>query len=165
MKLIITLVLFSVGAYAAETGAVSQVPNSPGATVSSRSQVETTKLSIASPFYERESIAPKPNRSAVVLFDRRFVTLAGISLAANIFDLEATARTSSSGRGREMNPLFGARPSRARLYGTALPLWALSLWGSHYYRKHTPESKWWQLPMIVGAVAHAAAGTSNLRSR
>lgn len=45
-----------------------------------------------------------------------------LNLAATVADIEGTQACLHSGTCREANPLFGSKPSRARAYGTAIPI-------------------------------------------
>jgi len=79
--------------------------------------------------------------------DRNFVLLHTFSTIALVADIETPVYSVAGRRSSEMNPLFGANPTRAQLYGIAVPLNVLSFYvsyatsmGSNAYPNNTARS-------------------------
>lgn len=87
-----------------------------------------TKTSYAQSTKPRQKIA-----------DKKFWILAGLQVGASIADFETTqwALRSSPGA-REMNSLFGQRPTRLRMYGIGLPITAFQI-ALQYHAKSTAD--------------------------
>ncbi len=108
------------------------------------------------------SAEPNMNKS-VHTVDRSFILLQTLSAVALIVDLETTAR-SFEGQPKltELNPVFGAHPTRARLYGIAVPLNVLSFYASYRYKKIEPGRKTWKIAPGLCIAIHTAAAINNL---
>ena len=66
-----------------------------------------------------------PSQIKPRIFNRTFAILAAVSAAAMVADVELTANClKTSVNCHEANPLLGKDPSRARLYGVNVPLYA-----------------------------------------
>lgn len=70
-------------------------------------------------------------------------------------DLGLTNSCLQANRCQEVNPLYGSRPSTARLFGTGLSIRALTAVIT-YKMKQGKHPKWW-LPNAVMSAAHGAA--------
>jgi hypothetical protein len=77
-------------------------------------------------------------------------------------DLESTVHCSQC---RELNPLYGLHPTRARLYGINAPFLAGQLMISRMLRKRFPEGKSWMIPSLTMSAAHMVGVASNLNAR
>lgn len=95
-------------------------------------------------------------------FQRSFALLTAFSIGATVADMALTNRCVSAGTCVEANPLFGSRPSAARLYGTSMPLLTGETLLSYYLKKHHPESKVWLVGPITTLIAHGAGIASNV---
>ncbi len=108
------------------------------------------------------SVEPDTNRSGHTV-DRNFILLHTFSALALVADLETTAHgLGGQAQGTELNPVFGAHPSRARLYSIAVPLDVLSLYVSYRYKRAEPGRSLWKLAPGVSIAAHTAAVVNNL---
>src|ERR1035437_7924463 len=102
------------------------------------------------------------NRTGRTL-DRKFILLHALSAVALVADLETTAYSfRGQAKVTELNPLFGAHPTRARLYGIAVPLNVLSFYVSYRYKKNQPGRSLWKLVPGLSIAAHTAATINNL---
>ncbi len=99
-------------------------------------------------------------------FDRTFALLATMSAAMMVADLELTANCVKTVTNcREANPLFGSDPSRARLYGVNVPIYAGEVLVSQLLRRKFPERKSWMRPFLSLTGAHGVGVVSGLRAR
>ncbi len=103
-----------------------------------------------------------PEQPTPRVFDGKFKVLAALSIATTTADLESTLHCSTC---REINPLNGAHPTRARLYGINAPLLAGELMMSRLLRKRSPERKLWTIPLVTTSAEHMFGVASNLRAR
>jgi hypothetical protein len=95
--------------------------------------------------------------------DRRFIVLHTLSAMALVADVETTVRVlAEQPKANELNPLFGGRPTRARLYGIGLPLNALSFYLSYHYKRMNPNGRVWKLGPGLCIAFHTAAALNNL---
>jgi hypothetical protein len=97
------------------------------------------------------------------LFDRKFKILTALSIVTMTADLESTLHCAQSCR--EVNPLYGSHPTRARLYGINAPFVVGELMISRMLRKRVPEGKSWTFPALAVSAAHLVGVASNLRAR
>jgi len=114
------------------------------------------------------SISPKmqrpiPEPPTPRFFDRQFKMLTALSIAATTADIESTLHCSQSCR--EVNPLYGAHPTRARLYGINAPFLVGELMISRMVRKRLPGRKLWMVPSLSLSASHMFGVASNLRAR
>jgi hypothetical protein len=90
--------------------------------------------------------------------------LAPITYAAPVLSTIADVESTHAGLERgctEANPLYGSRPSRARMYAITMPLaLGVDILSHHLHRHHT---RGWYLPAAVMTAAHGAAAVHNLR--
>jgi hypothetical protein len=82
---------------------------------------------------------------------------------ALVADLETTVHA-LAGRPKtsELNGLFGAHPTRVRLYGIAVPLDAVSFYLSYRSKKTEPTRGVWKLAPGLSIAVHTAAAINNL---
>jgi hypothetical protein len=101
------------------------------------------------------------NRGRVL--DRKFILLQSLSTVALLADIETTAHAvAAQPRATELNPLFGAHPTRARLYGISVPLNALSFFLSYRAKKAEPKRRLWIIGPGVSIAVHSSAAINNL---
>lgn len=95
--------------------------------------------------------------------DNKFILLHTLSTVALVADLETTVRgLAAQPKATELNPIFGEHPTRARLYGIAVPLNAVSLYLSYHYKKTAPSRSVWKLGPEMSIAVHTAAAINNL---
>jgi hypothetical protein len=95
--------------------------------------------------------------------DGKFVLLHTLSTGALFADLETTARAlAGPAKATELNGLFGGHPTRARLYGIAVPLDAVSFYLSYRSKKIEPRRNLWKLAPGLSMAVHTAAAINNL---
>ena len=104
-----------------------------------------------------------PEQPAPRVFDGKFKVLAALSIATTTADLESTLHCSPTCR--EINPLNGSHPTRARLYGINAPLLVGELMMSRVLRKRSPDRKLWTIPLVTTSAEHMFGVASNLRAR
>lgn len=102
--------------------------------------------------------------------DKKFWTLTAVQFGADIFDIETTQAGLRNG-GAEVNPLFGSRPSRAKMYGISFPLTA-AVCALEYRLKRDGRNRdtnaesdgalWWALG-VTNVAVHTSVGARNLR--
>ena len=108
--------------------------------------------------------APAPVKPRT--FNHTFAILALVSAAMTVADVELTANSLKTvANSREANPLLGSNPSRARLYGVSVPIYAGEIALGHLLRRRFPERKSWMRPFVSLTGAHAVGVVSNLRAR
>src|SRR5271168_2962515 len=122
------------------TVASSSLPDAPSALCGSPNKSDgmssTSGMLLAPPAMAME---PNANNGGRVL-DRKFILLHSLSTVALLADLETTAHAiAAQPKATELNPLFGEHPTRARLYGIAVPLNALSFYLSYRAKKNEPK--------------------------
>lgn len=139
------------------------VPDAPSAFTGSPNKSEG--MGDASGFLlAPQAMAVEPNaNSRGRILDRKFILLYSLSTVALLADLETTVRAvAAQPRATELNPLFGEHPTRARLYGIAVPLNALSFYLSYHAKKTEPKRRWWIIGPGVSLAVHSAAAINNL---
>lgn len=93
--------------------------------------------------------------------DRTYWTLAIAGIALTVADYELTQRNMREHPGsRELNPLFGSRPSRSRMYGIGVPLTVAAQVFGWYARRLTRA---WSAPQVSVIVGHTIGIVSNTR--
>lgn len=85
-----------------------------------------------------------------------------ISTAATVADLETTAAALRNPMCRELNPIMGRNPSRARLYATGLGIHT-GLTLLTYWIKKKGVRSWW-VPHLASSGMHGYAAMHNARS-
>jgi hypothetical protein len=143
--------------------ASSSLPDAPSASCGSPDKSDgtgdTNGILLAPPAMAFE---PNANNRARVV-DRKFILLQSLSTLALLADVETTVHAIAvQPRATELNPLFGAHPTRARLYGIAVPLNALSFYLSYRAKKTEPKRNWWIIGPGVSIAVHSAAAINNL---
>ncbi len=99
-------------------------------------------------------------------FDRSFAILAMVSAATMVADIELTANCMRTVVNcRELNPLLGSDPSRARLYGVNVPIYMSGVVLSRMLKRKFPERKLWMMPLLSLTGTHASGVASNMWSR
>jgi hypothetical protein len=138
------------------------LPEAPSTSLGDSSSGDAREVSeshFVSPTLELEKNAGKGGRT----LDRHFILLNTLSAVALVADLETTVRgVEGQAKGAELNPLFGSHPTRARLYGIAVPLNIFSLYVSYHYKKIEPRGSIWKLGPGVSIGVHTAAAINNL---
>lgn len=97
--------------------------------------------------------------------DRQFWTWSAAAGAATVLDVESTVvalRQPGTAEGNSW--LYGAHPSRARLYATNAPINALFTYLAYWAKKRpcTLHCGMWRFPLVALTAIHAGAGTANL---
>ncbi|MFY9910425.1 MAG: hypothetical protein WCF22_22875 [Candidatus Sulfotelmatobacter sp.] len=116
-----------------------------------------SRMGAAVPVFEQ------PVNSSWNTMDRQFILLNVLSTAALVADVETTIHAvGGETKANELNPVFGAHPTRARLYGITLPLNALSFYLSYHAKKTMPTRSIWKISPGVSVAAHTAAAINNL---
>lgn len=120
----------------------------------------TEEVSRTQPF-----VSPAPatagKRSKLYGSNRTFWMLAAAGAALTVIDFEMTQHNlRMHPNGRELNPLFGARPSRARMYGIGVPLTVSAQIFGWYARRRT---KAWIAPQLSVIAGHTVGIISNTR--
>ncbi len=139
----------------------SDIPAAPDAPrPDSSSKSDTHNLSGASPVSPR---LPDTNSGRRII-DRRFILLQTFSALALVADLESTAHifAGRQPQATELDPLFGKRPTRARLYGIGVPLDAFVVYMSYYAKKVAPKRKLWEIGPGLSIAVHSGAAINNL---
>lgn len=83
-------------------------------------------------------------------------------VAATVADAETTLYGLRHNLAREGNPIFGQNPSRARIYGTVVPVTAFVILLDYRQKRENPHGRWQIVPAIL-TVAHTLATVHNLR--
>lgn len=107
------------------------------------------------------SLEPGPPRESKRVADRNFFLTALFQVGATIGDIESTQYGLSHGA-RELNPLYGNHPSRAKQYAITMPITAAVLGWSYRLKRSAPHSKYWLIPPLVVGSMHAIAACHNL---
>lgn len=94
--------------------------------------------------------------------DREFIRYSVLSVVATAADVATTARALENNNTRELDPLYGGHPTRARLYGITVPLQAFLLYTSYYDKRIAPRRTTWKTLLKISIIAHTAAATNNL---
>ena len=102
---------------------------------------------------------PPVERRRVV--DRHFLWVALFQVGATLADIESTQYGLSHGA-REINPLYGNHPSRAKQYAITMPITAGVLGWSYRLKRSAPHSKYWVIPPLIVGTMHAIAFCNNL---
>jgi hypothetical protein len=116
----------------------------------------TKAQSETQPQTSQTDLARSPETSAPeVHFDhsnRRFWLMAAVQIGATIADGETTQwalRTHPDAR--EINPLFGARPDRAKMYGIAFSITALQILLQHHAKTISDRTGKFPNGWLIGA--------------
>jgi hypothetical protein len=101
------------------------------------------------------AVAATPSRPSSKTWDTTFVLLSGVATALTVADMELTARCTARQTCSEVNPLYGANPTRARLYGISLPMLGGELFLARWLKHRHPDRKVWMMPLIANSATHA----------
>lgn len=93
--------------------------------------------------------------------DRQYWSLVGFTAASAVFDGETTMHGLQNKGLREMNPLLGSHPDRARFYATVGATDAGFAYLA-YRLKRSGHDKLWRMPLLGAGAAHMAGGINNL---
>ncbi len=116
------------------------------------------------PSFIIERTTPAPAKPRV--FDRTFAFLTVMAAAATVADVELTANClKTAANCRESNPLMGKDPSRGRMYGVNVPIFAGEMMVSRMLRRKSPERKSWMMPPLALTGMHTVGAASNLWAR
>jgi hypothetical protein len=93
-----------------------------------------------------------------------FLLWAVAANAATIADIESTAWVfRNCATCTEVSPIYGRRPTRARMYAMNIPVNAFSLWLANHVRHSCegPQCWTWRIPLVVLSVVHGGAAAHN----
>lgn len=102
-------------------------------------------------------LAPGSERVA----DRQYWSLVGFTAASAVFDGETTMHGLQNKGLREMNPLLGSHPDRARFYATVGATDAGFAYLA-YRLKRSGHDKLWKMPLVGAGAVHMGGGINNL---
>lgn len=113
---------------------------------------------------DQSNLAKSPEPSApkvqVDHSNRRFWILAAIQIGATVADGETTQwALRRHPDAREINPLFGPRPDRAKMYGIALSITALQILLQHHAKSISERTGRLPSAWIVGASVNTGLHT------
>jgi hypothetical protein len=141
--------------------------------LSSLSSSATPNLLLASASLERSTIPDLLALATVVTtpvarepkvadktVDKKFLLLFGVTAVLTVTDIELTQHCLRAGTCREANFLYGANPTRARMYGINVPLLGTQMMFSAWLKRHRPERNQWMIAPITGSVAHGIGSIS-----
>jgi hypothetical protein len=160
---ITTLVLaLAVSSRAQQTTAVN-LPEAPSAVWNGPNTTETAPAPGGTAFVPPTLAIERNTNKSWHTLDRKFILLHTFSTVALFADLVTTAHgLAEQPNATELNPLFGRRPSLARLYGTALPLHAFAFYLSYHAKKVAPRRSVWKVAPELSIAIHTAAAINNL---
>jgi len=94
--------------------------------------------------------------------DRQFWTLVTFTAGSAVFDGETTIRGLQTPGRREMNPLLGSHPDRARFYATVGATDTAMAYLA-YRLKRGGHDKLWKMPLLGASSVHLGGAINNLR--
>jgi hypothetical protein len=94
--------------------------------------------------------------------DRHFWTLVAFTGGSAVLDGESTMRGLQHPGTREMNPLLGSHPNRARFYASAGASDAAIAYLAYRFKRAGHE-KLWKAPLLGAGTVHLGASINNLR--
>lgn len=149
------------GAFLAAT-TFSRLPQAPGPSGDSTDTHGSDMRNVSGTGVAGPIVVPTMESSSRTM-DRQFILLNALSTVSLIADVETTIHAvGGENKANEVNPLFGAHPTRARLYGITLPLNALSLYLSYHAKKTMPKRRIWEIGPGLSIAVHTGAATNNL---
>ena len=99
------------------------------------------------------------------ILDRKFLLLAGMAAGATVFDAVTTSHCMPAYAGcQEANPLLGAHPSSAKIYGVSFSIFAGQMLASGWVLHKMPNRNLWMVPPIVATAGHGLAAVLNIRT-
>ena len=147
----------------AEASTSSALPEAPSASWKHSDSTDSTHEGMGIRSAPPTQTMEQRTNSRLKTMDRQFIVLHSLSTAALVADLETTVRSvAGQPKTNEVNPLFGAHPTRARLYGLGLPLNAVSFYLSYHYKKSEPSRRGWKVGPGLCIAVHTAAAVNNL---
>jgi len=124
------------------------------AAVPLHAQTQADNSSAKSPDVE----AAKPHRK---IADKKFWILAGLQIGATVADFETTQWALRSDPGaREVNPLFGQRPSRLKMYGIGMPMTVFQIALQHHAKGLADQTGKARAAWIFGAALNTGLHTA-----
>jgi hypothetical protein len=93
--------------------------------------------------------------------DRQYWTLVAFTAGSAVLDGETTIRGLQATGRREMNPLLGSHPDRARFYATVGATDAAMSYLA-YRLKRGGHDKLWKLPLLGAGTVHLGGAINNL---
>jgi hypothetical protein len=94
--------------------------------------------------------------------DRQFWTMVAFTAGSAVLDGETTMRGLQTPGRRELNPLLGSHPNRARFYATVGTTDAALAYIA-YRLKRSGHNKLWKMPLLGAGTAHLGGAINNLR--
>jgi hypothetical protein len=141
----------------------SDLPEAPGASGGGPNSADGTRDLSGTRFVPPTPPVGRNTTRSWHTLDTKFILLQTLSTVALLLDLETTAQAfEQQPKATELNPLFGAHPTRARLYGIAVPLSAFSFYLSYHYKKMEPSRSVWKVAPGLSIAIHTAAAINNL---
>jgi hypothetical protein len=146
----------------AQTGThppAAPLPDAPSLLRTTPSSVAPDQGTTTESFFKPLVIASDQNVPRYKTANRKFWIHQALAGGLSIADAELSLYCISKGLCTEGNPLYGKHPSRARVYGTIIPL-RLVLFGLTYHtKKVAPRRRIWLVFPIAEEVLHSAAIT------
>jgi hypothetical protein len=102
-----------------------------------------------------------PAAGAQRVADRQYWTLVAFTAGSAVLDGETTIRGLQTPGRREMNPLLGSHPDRARFYATVGATDAAFSYLA-YRLKRGGHDKLWKLPLLGAGTVHLGGAINNL---
>lgn len=94
--------------------------------------------------------------------DPQFWTLVTVTAGTAVLDGETTIRSLQTPGRREINPLLGSHPGRARFYATVGATDAAVAYVA-YRLKRSGHEKLWKVPLVGASSVHLGGAINNLR--
>ncbi len=94
--------------------------------------------------------------------DRQFWTMVAFTAGSAVLDGETTIRGLQTPGRREMNPLLGSHPNRARFYATVGATDTAMAYLA-YRLKRSGHDKLWRVPLLGASSVHLGGAMNNLR--
>ncbi len=159
--LAVTLGMLSGVARAQQKSSLSASVAAAGPTISapeSASSSEPQPLVGSSRSAIRTVALPAEQRVA----DHKFWTLVAVTGSCAVLDGESTIRGLQTPGRREMNPVLGTHPDRARFYATVGATDAAFSYLA-YRLKRSGHERLWKMPLFGASAAHLAGAINNLQ--
>lgn len=115
---------------------------------------------------QTQTDSPKPAETQPVkphlkVADKKFWIFAGLQIGATAADFETTQwALRSDPQAREVNPLFGQRPSRLKMYGIGMPLTVFQIALQHHAKGIADRTGKARAAWIVGASINTGLHTA-----
>ncbi len=94
--------------------------------------------------------------------DRQFWTMVAFTAGSAVLDGETTIRGLQTPGRRELNPLLGSHPDRARFYAT-VGVTDAALAYLAYRLKRSGHDKLWKMPLLGASSVHLGGAINNLQ--